>query len=60
MNSDIKCRLCDGPLAEAVDLGVSPLCGSYIAKNQLHSMGLFYPLSSASAATGFLCSFRNT
>jgi SAM-dependent methyltransferase len=44
MNSDIKCRFCGGPLVEVVDLGMSPLCESYVAKNQLNSMEPFYPL----------------
>jgi SAM-dependent methyltransferase len=44
MNSEIKCRFCGGPLAEVVDLGMSPLCESYVAKNQLNSVELFYPL----------------
>jgi SAM-dependent methyltransferase len=44
MNSDIKCRFCGGPLAEVVDLGMSPLCESYLAKTQLNSMEPFYPL----------------
>jgi SAM-dependent methyltransferase len=44
MNSDVKCRFCSGPLAEVVDLGMSPLCESYVAKNQLNSMEPFYPL----------------
>jgi hypothetical protein len=44
MNSNIKCRFCGGPLAEVVDLGMSPLCESYVAKGQLNSMEPFYPL----------------
>jgi SAM-dependent methyltransferase len=44
MNSDIKCRFCGGPLVKVVDLGMSPLCESYVAKNQLNSMEPFYPL----------------
>ena len=44
MNSDIKCRFCGGPLVKVVDLGMSPLCESYVAKNQLNPMELLYPL----------------
>ena len=45
MNNDIKCRFCGGPLAEFVDLGMSPLCESYLAQDQLNSMEPFYPLA---------------
>jgi SAM-dependent methyltransferase len=45
MNKDIICRFCGGPLAEFVDLGMSPLCESYLAKDQLNSMEPFYPLA---------------
>ncbi len=46
MNSidDAKCRFCGGPLASFVDLGMSPLCESYLAKDQLNAMEPFYPL----------------
>jgi hypothetical protein len=44
MNRDIKCRFCGGPLAEVVDLGMSPPCESFLAKNQLNHMEPFYPL----------------
>ena len=45
MNNDINCRFCGGALAEFVDLGMSPLCESYLAKDQLNSMEPFYPLA---------------
>jgi SAM-dependent methyltransferase len=45
MNDDATCRFCNGSLAEFVDLGMSPLCESYLAKNQLNSMEPFYPLA---------------
>ena len=45
MNTNASCRFCGGPLAEFVDLGMSPLCESYIAKGQLNSMEPFYPLA---------------
>src|SRR6516225_524755 len=45
MNNNASCRFCGGALAEFVDLGMSPLCESYIAKEQLNSMEPFYPLA---------------
>src|ERR1700732_2119930 len=45
MNNDIKCRFCGGPLAAFVDLGMSPLCESYLAQDQLNLMEPFYPLA---------------
>jgi len=45
MNNDATCRFCGGSLAEFVDLGMSPLCESYLAKDQLNSMEAFYPLA---------------
>jgi len=44
MNNNVACRFCGGSLAEFVDLGMSPLCESYLAKDQLNSMEPFYPL----------------
>jgi len=45
MNNKASCRFCGGALAEFVDLGMSPLCESYIAKEQLNSREPFYPLA---------------
>src|SRR5438105_4059365 len=45
MNNELNCRFCGGSLAELVDLGMSPLCESYLAKEQLNSMEPFYPLA---------------
>jgi SAM-dependent methyltransferase len=45
MSNEDNCRFCGGPLAEFVDLGMSPLCESYLAKDQLNSMEPFYPLA---------------
>jgi SAM-dependent methyltransferase len=45
MNNQANCRFCGGPLALFVDLGMSPLCESYVPKNQLNSMEPFYPLA---------------
>ena len=39
------CRFCGTPLRHTfVDLGMSPLCESYIAREQLNQMEPFYPL----------------
>src|ERR1700722_10185110 len=45
MSKCIGCRFCGGSLAEFVNLGMSPLCESYLAKDQLNSMEPFYPLA---------------
>jgi SAM-dependent methyltransferase len=40
-----RCRFCQTPLcATFVDLGVSPLCESYVSRDQLNQMEPFYPL----------------
>lgn len=39
------CRFCQAPLRTSfVDLGMSPLCQTHIAPDQLHQMEPFYPL----------------
>lgn len=41
----VACRLCDQPLTETfVDLGMSPLCESYLSADQLDAPETFYPL----------------
>jgi SAM-dependent methyltransferase len=45
MNNAGNCRFCGGSLAEFVDLGMSPLCESYLTKDQLNTMEPFYPLA---------------
>ncbi len=41
----MDCRLCDAPLTETfVDLGMSPLCESYLRADQLDAPETFYPL----------------
>lgn len=45
MTTSGTCRFCGGSLAEFVDLGMSPLCESYLAKDQLNTMEPFYPLT---------------
>jgi hypothetical protein len=47
MNSQLgpACRFCETPLEHTfVDLGMSPLCESYLAVNQLNTCEPFYPL----------------
>ena len=40
-----RCRFCETPLRHTfVDLGMSPLCESYVATEQLNQMEPFYPL----------------
>jgi SAM-dependent methyltransferase len=42
---DIECRCCSSHrLVEFVDLGMSPLCESFVTKERLNSMEPFYPL----------------
>src|SRR5437870_1121307 len=39
------CRFCGAPLTKTfVDLGMSPLCESYVSADQLNQMEPFYPL----------------
>ena len=39
------CRLCHAPLATSfVDLGMSPLCESYLSRDQIDQMEAYYPL----------------
>ena len=38
------CRFCGGTLADVVDLGMSPLCESFVPAERLNAMEPFYPL----------------
>src|ERR1700676_2738913 len=50
-----KCRFCGTPLAHTfVDLGMSPLCESYLTAEQLNQMEPFYPLHVFVCANCFL------
>src|SRR3954466_13513910 len=41
----LVCRFCGAPLSRTfVDLGMSPLCESYVAPERLDAMEPFYPL----------------
>ena len=43
--SRVRCRFCSEPLRHTfVDLGMSPLCESYVSASQLNQMEAFYPL----------------
>src|SRR5262249_47216356 len=43
--ADVSCRLCGASLTETfVDLGMSPLCESYLPAQRLDSPETFYPL----------------
>ena len=45
MNTGPRCRFCETPLRYTlVDLGMSPLCESYVGADQLNQMEPFYPL----------------
>jgi hypothetical protein len=49
------CRFCATPLAQSwVDLGMSPLCQTHIAPEQLHEMEPFYPLHAYVCSECFL------
>lgn len=54
MSNDVKCRFCGGPLAAVVDLGMSPLCESFVAEDRLNSMEPFYPLAARVCGDRFL------
>ncbi len=44
-NTGVSCRFCGTPLSHTfVDLGMSPLCESYISASHLNDMEAFYPL----------------
>jgi SAM-dependent methyltransferase len=45
IRKELCCRFCEAPLRRTfVDLGMSPLCESYLSDNQLNQMEPFYPL----------------
>ena len=44
-NTGANCRFCRTPIKQTlVDLGMSPLCESYVTKEELNRMERFYPL----------------
>lgn len=45
MKKNSRCRFCNTPLKNTfVDLGMSPLCESYVSADQINQMEPFYPL----------------
>jgi 2-polyprenyl-3-methyl-5-hydroxy-6-metoxy-1,4-benzoquinol methylase len=50
-----RCRFCDEPLLHTmVDLGMSPLCESFLTADQLNAMEPFYPLRVSVCAACYL------
>src|SRR5215467_12124881 len=49
-----RCRFCGGTLHDFVDLGMSPLCESFLAKAQLNAVEHFYPLAARVCGDCFL------
>jgi 2-polyprenyl-3-methyl-5-hydroxy-6-metoxy-1,4-benzoquinol methylase len=57
--SDVLCRLCAAPLSHSfVDLGMSPLCETYIEPHQLDHAEIFYPLHAFICEHCFLVQLR--
>ena len=53
------CLFCSEPLRQTfVDLGMSPLCESYLRPDQLNSMEPFYPLHVLVCSNCFLVQLR--
>jgi SAM-dependent methyltransferase len=49
-----RCRFCNGTLHAFVDLGMSPLCESFLARDRLNAVEHFYPLAAHVCGTCFL------
>jgi SAM-dependent methyltransferase len=49
-----RCRFCGGTLHAFVDLGMSPLCESFLARDQLNAVERFYPLAAQVCGDCFL------
>jgi C-methyltransferase-like protein/putative zinc binding protein/methyltransferase family protein len=49
-----SCRFCGGELHQFLDLGVSPLCESYLSEEQLSAPETFYPLAASVCHACFL------
>ena len=54
----LGCRFCGGTLHGFVDLGMSPLCESFLAADQLDAMEPFYPLKVMVCGDCFLAQLR--
>jgi SAM-dependent methyltransferase len=54
-SADGRCRLCDSRLSKTfVDLGMSPLCESFLTADQLNQMEQFFPLHALICSNCFL------
>src|SRR5579863_6164044 len=49
-----RCRFCSGALHDFVDLGMSPLCESFLAEDRLNRVEHFYPLAAHVCGDCFL------
>ncbi len=52
------CRFCGGTLHDFVDLGMSPLCESFLSADQLDAMEPFYPLKVMVCGNCFLAQVK--
>ena len=56
---DHGCRFCGTPLRHSfADLGMSPLCESYVSRDQLDAMEPFYPLHAYVCGECFLVQLK--
>src|SRR5262245_7526502 len=55
-----KCRFCGGILVEFLDLGKSPLCNSFLIRNELDAMEPFYPLIAHVCCDCFLVQLKES
>jgi SAM-dependent methyltransferase len=53
-----RCRSCGGALHDFVDLGSSPLCESFLSRQQLDAMEPFYPLKVMVCGTCYLAQVK--
>ncbi len=53
-----SCRFCGGGLHDFVDLGMSPLCESFLGPNEIDAMEPFYPLKVLVCGTCFLAQVK--
>ena len=57
-NTADRCRFCGGALHDFVDLGMSPLCESFLAADQVDAMEPFYPLKVMVCGACFLAQVK--
>jgi SAM-dependent methyltransferase len=53
-NGQVTCRFCGGALVDFVDLGMSPLCESFVGADKINAMEPFYPLAAYVCSGCFL------